>query len=89
MAARALEAANAQQTVLPTQTTGSALVIRLAEPINSIDAEIADVRLNTSSRVRNVYPQSPYDNLRSLLRPRKTPNGPLAHCGNSEASKAL
>jgi transposase len=43
MAEKALEAANAQHTVLPTQSTGSALVVRLAEQICSIDAEIADV----------------------------------------------
>nr|WP_302846569.1 IS110 family transposase [Arthrobacter sp. ok909] len=43
MAEKALKAANSQHTVLPTQTTGSALVIRLAEQINARDAEIADV----------------------------------------------
>ena len=32
-----------QHTVLPTQTTGSGLVVRLAEQINAIDAEITDV----------------------------------------------
>lgn len=43
MAEKALEAANAQHTVLPAQSTGSALVARLAEQINTLDAEIADV----------------------------------------------
>lgn len=43
MAEKALKAANSQHTVLPTQTTGSALVIRLAEQISTLDAEIADV----------------------------------------------
>jgi hypothetical protein len=43
MAEKALAAANAQHTVLPTQATGSALVLRLAGQINAIDAEIADV----------------------------------------------
>jgi transposase len=43
MAEKALEAANAQHTVLPTQSTGSALVVRLAEQIKGIDAEIADL----------------------------------------------
>jgi transposase len=43
MAEKALEAANAQHTVLPTQSTGSALAVRLAEQISAIDAEIAEV----------------------------------------------
>ncbi|MCB5280676.1 hypothetical protein BJQ89_00398 [Arthrobacter sp. ES1] len=43
MAEKALEAANSQHTVLPAQSTGSALVARLAEQIGTIDAEIADV----------------------------------------------
>jgi transposase len=43
MAEKALAAANAQHTVLPAQSTGSALVVRLAERISAIDAEIADV----------------------------------------------
>jgi transposase len=43
MAEKALEAANSQHTVLPTQTTGSALVVRLAEQISTLDAEIAGV----------------------------------------------
>jgi transposase len=43
VAEKALEAANAQQTVLPTQPTGSALVARLAEQVSTIDAEIAAV----------------------------------------------
>jgi transposase len=43
MAEKALIAANSQHTVLPTQTTGSALVVRLAEQISTLDAEIADV----------------------------------------------
>jgi transposase len=43
MAQKALEAANSQHTVLPTQTTGSALVVRLAQQISTLDAEIADV----------------------------------------------
>jgi transposase len=43
MAEKALIAENSQHTVLPTQTTGSALVIRLAEQISTTDAEIADV----------------------------------------------
>jgi transposase len=43
MAEKALQAANAQHTVLPTQSTGSALVVRLTGQINAIDAEIADV----------------------------------------------
>jgi transposase len=43
VAEKALEAANAQQTVLPTQSTGSALVARLAEQVSTIDAEIAAV----------------------------------------------
>ncbi|KQN95408.1 IS110 family transposase [Arthrobacter sp. Leaf69] len=41
MAEKALMAANSQRTVLPTQTTGSALVIRLAEQISTLDEEIA------------------------------------------------
>jgi hypothetical protein len=43
MAEKALIAANSQHTVLPTQATGSALVVRLAEQISTLDAEIADV----------------------------------------------
>ena len=43
MAEKALIAANAQHTVLPTQTTGSALVVRLTAQIETLDAEIADV----------------------------------------------
>jgi transposase len=43
MAEKALIAANSQHTVLPTQATGSTLVIRLAEQICALDAEIADV----------------------------------------------
>jgi transposase len=43
MAEKAVMAANSQHTVLPTQTTGSALVVRLAEQICTLDAEIADV----------------------------------------------
>jgi transposase len=43
MAEKALQAANSQHTILPTQTTGSALVARLTEQINILDAEIADV----------------------------------------------
>lgn len=43
MAEKALTSANSQHTVLPTQTTGSALVVRLAEQISAIDAEITDV----------------------------------------------
>lgn len=43
MAEKALIAANSQHTVLPTQSTGSALVARLAEQISALDAEIADV----------------------------------------------
>jgi transposase len=43
MAEKALEAANSQHTVLQTQSTGSALVVRLAEQISALDAEIADV----------------------------------------------
>jgi transposase len=43
MAEEALTAANSQHTVLPTQTTGSALVVRLAQQISTLDAEIADV----------------------------------------------
>lgn len=46
MAEKALQAANSQHTVLPTQATGSALVVRLAEQISAIDAEIADVLLS-------------------------------------------
>ncbi|WP_260680746.1 IS110 family transposase [Arthrobacter sp. KBS0703] len=38
MAEKALQAANAQHTVLPTQSTGSALVVRLTGQINAIDA---------------------------------------------------
>jgi transposase len=38
-----LIAANSQHTVLPTQATGSALVVRLAEQISTLDAEIAHV----------------------------------------------
>ncbi|GGI03270.1 IS110 family transposase [Arthrobacter liuii] len=41
MAEKALMAANSQHTVLPTQTTGSALVVRLAEQISTLDEEIA------------------------------------------------
>ncbi|MDQ0819169.1 transposase [Arthrobacter sp. V4I6] len=43
MAEKALEAANSQHTVLPAQSTGSALVARLADQIGTIDAEIAGV----------------------------------------------
>lgn len=43
MAEKALTAANSQHTVLPTQSTGSGLVVRLAEQISTLDAEIADV----------------------------------------------
>jgi hypothetical protein len=43
MAEKALIAANCQHTVLPTQTTGSALVVRLGEQTSTLDAEIADV----------------------------------------------
>jgi transposase len=43
MAEKALIAANAQHIVLPTQTTGSALVVRLTEQIKTLDAEIDDV----------------------------------------------
>ncbi|MFC9353461.1 IS110 family transposase [Arthrobacter sp. NPDC057013] len=43
MAEKALIAANSQHTVLPTQTTGSALVVRLTEQIKTLDAEIDDV----------------------------------------------
>jgi transposase len=43
MAEKAFEAANAQHTVLPAQSTGSALVVRLAEQISATDAEIAGV----------------------------------------------
>ncbi|MDQ0239514.1 transposase [Arthrobacter bambusae] len=43
MAEKALIAANSQHTVLPTQTTGAALVVRLAEQICALDSEIADV----------------------------------------------
>jgi transposase len=43
MAEKALIAANSQHTVLPTQATGSALVVRLAEQISTLDAEIGDV----------------------------------------------
>ena len=43
MAEKALQAANSQRAILPTQTTGSALVARLAEQISTLDAEIADV----------------------------------------------
>ncbi len=43
MAEKALQAANSQHTVLPTQTTGSALVVRLAEQISALDADIAGV----------------------------------------------
>jgi transposase len=43
MAEKALEAANSQHTVLPAQSTGSALVARLAEQISTLDAEIAGV----------------------------------------------
>jgi transposase len=43
MAEKAITAANSQHTVLPTQSTGSGLVVRLAEQISTLDAEIADV----------------------------------------------
>ncbi|MFJ4172414.1 IS110 family transposase [Paenarthrobacter sp. NPDC089714] len=43
MAEKALQAANSQHTVLPTQATGSALVVRLAEQISALDAEIAGI----------------------------------------------
>jgi transposase len=43
MAEKALEAANAQHTVLPAQSMGAALVVRLAEQIRATDAEIAIV----------------------------------------------
>jgi transposase len=43
MAEKALAAANAQHTVLPAQSTGSALVVRLAGQISATDAEIAAV----------------------------------------------
>jgi transposase len=43
MAEKALEAANSQHTVLPAQSMGSALVVRLAGQISAIDVDIADV----------------------------------------------
>lgn len=43
MAEKALIAANSQHTVLPTQTTGSALVVRLAGQISTLDVEIAGI----------------------------------------------
>ena len=43
MAEKALEAANSQHTVLPAQSMGSALVVRLAGQIGAIDTEIAAV----------------------------------------------
>ena len=43
MAEKALEAANSQHTVLPAQSTGAALVVRLAEQISATDSDIADV----------------------------------------------
>ena len=43
MAEKALGAATSQHTVLPAQSTGSALVARLAEQISTLDAEIAGV----------------------------------------------
>jgi len=43
MAEKAVDAANAQDTILPAQSMGSALVVRLAEQVSAIDLEIADV----------------------------------------------
>ncbi|ALV43614.1 transposase [Pseudarthrobacter sulfonivorans] len=43
MAEKALDAANSQHTVLPAQSMGAALVVRLAEQIRATDAEIAIV----------------------------------------------
>jgi transposase len=43
VAQKAVAAANAQQTVLPTETTGALLVARLAAQITGIDAEIAQL----------------------------------------------
>ena len=43
MAKKALMAADSQHTILPTQTTASALVVRLANQIFNLDEEIADV----------------------------------------------
>jgi len=53
MAEKALIAANAQHTVLPTQTTGSALVVRLTEQIKTLDAEIDDV----DTQITNLFRQ--------------------------------
>lgn len=52
MAEKALIAANSQHTVLPTQTTGSALVVRLAGQISTLDAEIADVDTQITELLR-------------------------------------
>ena len=43
MAEKAVDAANAQHTVRPAQSMGSALVVRLAAQGSAIDLEIADV----------------------------------------------
>jgi transposase len=61
MAEKALIAANSQHTVLPTQTTGSALDVRLAEQIGTLDAEIADV----DAQITELFRQ--HDSARVLL----------------------
>jgi transposase len=53
MAEKALEAANAQHTVLPAQSMGSALVVRLAGQISTLDAEIAA----TDAQITDVFRQ--------------------------------
>jgi transposase len=50
VAAKALDAANAQHTVLATEAVGAALVARLAAQITTIDAEIAQLDIDIRER---------------------------------------
>lgn len=58
VAAKALEAARAQHTVLATQTMGARLVARLAEQIMSIDADIAQLDEEIEERFTQ-HPDAP------------------------------
>ncbi|ETA66398.1 IS110 family RNA-guided transposase [Haloechinothrix halophila] len=57
-AAKAVEAAHAQHTVLATQATGSRLVARLAEQIMAIDADIAELDAEIEDRFGQ-HPDAP------------------------------
>lgn len=58
VAAKAVEAANAQRTVLATQSTGGRLVARLAEQIKAIDADIAELDEEIEERFTQ-HPDAP------------------------------